>query len=44
MADIEKHIVQPDPWAELKAYTDARIALVRTGTAEPLQELLILIE
>lgn len=40
MADIEKHIVQPDPWSDLKAYTAARIALGRTGTAEPLQALL----
>jgi ethanolamine ammonia-lyase small subunit len=40
MADIEKSIVQPDPWAELKTYTAARIALGRTGTAEPLQALL----
>jgi len=37
MADIEKQIVQCDPWSELKAYTAARIALGRTGTAEPLQ-------
>jgi ethanolamine ammonia-lyase small subunit len=40
MSDIQKHIVQPDPWADLKAYTAARIALGRTGTAEPLQALL----
>jgi ethanolamine ammonia-lyase small subunit len=40
MSDIEKQIVQPDPWADLKAYTAARIALGRTGTAEPLQALL----
>ena len=40
MANIEKHIIQPDPWADLKAYTAARIALGRTGTAEPLQALL----
>jgi len=33
---IQKAIVQPDPWAELKAFTAARIALGRTGTAEPL--------
>lgn len=38
--DIEKHIIQPDPWAELKNYTAARIALGRTGTAEPLQAML----
>src|ERR1043165_8610923 len=40
MANIEKHIIQTDPWADLKAYTAARIALGRTGTAEPLQALL----
>ena len=34
------HAVQPDPWASLKAYTPARIALGRTGTAIPLQEVL----
>jgi ethanolamine ammonia-lyase small subunit len=38
--DIQKTIVQTDPWSELKAYTAARIALGRTGTAEPLQSLL----
>lgn len=40
MTNIEKHIIQPDPWEELKMYTAARIALGRTGTAEPLQALL----
>jgi ethanolamine ammonia-lyase small subunit len=40
MADIEKSIVQSDRWESLKAYTAARIALGRTGTAEPLQALL----
>jgi len=40
MADIEKPIVQSDPWGELKAFTAARIALGRTGTAEPLQAML----
>jgi ethanolamine ammonia-lyase small subunit len=38
--DIQKSIVQTDPWAELKAYTAARIALGRTGTAEPLNAML----
>jgi ethanolamine ammonia-lyase small subunit len=38
--DIQKAIVESDPWASLKAYTAARIALGRTGTAEPLQALL----
>lgn len=37
---IQQTIVQPDPWAELKAFTAARIALGRTGTAEPLQAML----
>lgn len=37
---IQKAIVQPDPWAGLKAFTAARIALGRTGTAEPLQAML----
>lgn len=43
MADensIQKAIVTADPWAELKAFTAARIALGRTGTAEPLQAML----
>ena len=38
--DLQKAIVQSDPWAELKTFTAARIALGRTGTAEPLQSLL----
>jgi ethanolamine ammonia-lyase small subunit len=38
--DIQKTIVQQDEWASLKEYTAARIALGRTGTAEPLQSLL----
>ncbi|OQP52054.1 ethanolamine ammonia-lyase [Niastella yeongjuensis] len=38
--DIQKTIVQSDPWSELKTFTAARIALGRTGTAEPLQSLL----
>ena len=29
---------EPDPWAPLKAYTAARIALGRTGTSVPLRE------
>jgi ethanolamine ammonia-lyase small subunit len=32
--------VQADPWASLKTFTPARIALGRTGTAIPLQEVL----
>jgi ethanolamine ammonia-lyase small subunit len=38
--EIQKTIIQTDPWNELKKYTAARIALGRTGTAEPLQSLL----
>ncbi|HEX6429111.1 MAG TPA: ethanolamine ammonia-lyase subunit EutC [Niastella sp.] len=38
--DIQKPTIAADPWAELKTYTAARIALGRTGTAEPLQALL----
>jgi ethanolamine ammonia-lyase small subunit len=33
-------LIQPDPWASLKAYTSARIALGRAGTAIPLKEVL----
>lgn len=33
-------IIQHDPWASLKAFTTARIALGRTGTAIPLKEVL----
>lgn len=33
-------IIQHDPWAPLKAYTTARIALGRTGTAIPMKEVL----
>ena len=40
MSNLKKYIVQPDPWFDLKEYTAARIALGRTGTAEPLQALL----
>lgn len=36
-----QHIAVPsDPWATLKAFTPARIALGRTGTAIPLREVL----
>lgn len=37
---MSQEIVQQDPWASLKAYTTARIALGRTGTAIPLKEVL----
>lgn len=37
---IQHTVIQPDPWASLKAFTPARIALGRTGTAIPLQEVL----
>jgi len=40
VGDIQKTVVQSDPWDSLKAYTAARIALGRTGTAEPLQAML----
>ncbi|OQP62348.1 ethanolamine ammonia-lyase [Niastella vici] len=40
MKEIQKPIVQTDPWAALKEFTAARIALGRTGTAEPLQAML----
>ena len=33
-------LITADPWHELKAFTAARIALGRTGTAMPLQEVL----
>ncbi|MFL5743172.1 MAG: ethanolamine ammonia-lyase subunit EutC [Niastella sp.] len=38
--DVQKAIAQTDPWSELKIYTAARIALGRTGTAEPLEAML----
>lgn len=37
---MSQEIVQQDPWASLKAFTTARIALGRTGTAIPLREVL----
>jgi ethanolamine ammonia-lyase small subunit len=37
---LQPLIIPPDPWASLKAFTPARIALGRTGTAIPLQEVL----
>lgn len=43
MNEIEKaqsSNISPDPWASLKVFTPARIALGRTGTAIPLQEVL----
>lgn len=38
--NIQHVSIQPDPWASLRAFTPARIALGRTGTAIPLQEVL----
>lgn len=43
MPPTKNHIIDhalPDPWASLRAFTPARIALGRTGTAIPLQEVL----
>ncbi|WP_315815423.1 ethanolamine ammonia-lyase subunit EutC [Paraflavitalea speifideaquila] len=42
MSDINIHhsIAAADPWVSLRAFTPARIALGRTGTAIPLQEVL----
>ncbi|HUP12022.1 MAG TPA: ethanolamine ammonia-lyase subunit EutC [Niastella sp.] len=40
MTNIKKSSNQTDPWSGLKEYTAARIALGRTGTAEPLDALL----
>lgn len=37
---VHCHSHQPDPWASLRAYTPARIALGRTGVAIPIQEVL----
>jgi ethanolamine ammonia-lyase small subunit len=38
--NLQRFSVSPDPWASLRAFTPARIALGRTGTAIPLQEVL----
>jgi len=40
MSDISKHIIQQDAWHSLKVFTNARIALGKTGTAIPLKEVL----
>jgi ethanolamine ammonia-lyase small subunit len=37
---IQPHQIQPDPWQSLNAYTQARIALGRTGISVPLKETL----
>lgn len=37
---MSQEIIQQDPWASLKTFTTARIALGRTGTAIPLKEVL----
>lgn len=36
----EDHYITPDPWDGLRAFTAARIALGRTGTAIPVREVL----
>lgn len=36
--DLPATTPEPDPWSGLKAYTDARIALGRSGTSVPLRE------
>lgn len=41
MSNIQhRNTVEEDPWSSLKAFTSARIALGRTGTAIPLREVL----
>ncbi|MFT4094848.1 MAG: ethanolamine ammonia-lyase subunit EutC [Niabella sp.] len=40
MSNIEKYQPETDPWAVLKSFTDARIALGRTGVSVPLTEAL----
>lgn len=37
---MKDSFITPDPWEQLRAFTGARIALGRTGTAVPLREVL----
>ena len=38
--DLNKHQLQQDPWQQLKAFTNARIAIGRVGSSLPTKEIL----